>query len=81
MTAYDVAVTDDVLGPIPCPTTTLAPGESMICTAPTQPAIAGQQTNLATVIAAPTLGEPPAAMAEGRAYNFGRTRPPLGSGW
>jgi hypothetical protein len=69
--AYDVAVVDDVLGPIPCPKPTLAPGESMICTAPTQLAIAGQQTNLAILIAAVAQDGPTVMLGTSRLYNFG----------
>ncbi len=42
-------LTDDRLGPIPCPATTLAPGLSMTCTAGPSPAELGPYENLATV--------------------------------
>ncbi len=46
----NVALTDDKLGAITCPKTTLAIGEGMTCTA-TGIAIAGQYTNIGTVTA------------------------------
>ena len=55
-----LTVTDDVLGPIPCPVTSLAPGESMTCTAPTQFAKLGEQTNVGLVagLALPVDADP-----------------------
>src|SRR5262249_32603181 len=50
-----IAVSDDVLGAITCPGTSLAPGESMTCTA-TGTAAAGQYENNGTVTAVPTSG-------------------------
>ena len=47
VTLNPVAVTDDHVSPVTCPQTSLAPGQSMTCTA-TTPALAGQQTNTAT---------------------------------
>ncbi len=44
----DVAVTDDKLGAITCPTTSLAPTETMTCSADGT-AMEGQYANLATV--------------------------------
>jgi LPXTG-motif cell wall-anchored protein len=43
-----IALTDDVLGPVTCPATTLAPDASMTCTV-TGTAAAGQYENVATV--------------------------------
>jgi uncharacterized repeat protein (TIGR01451 family) len=45
----DLAVSDDKLGPITCPKTTLAVGEAMTCTPVTGTAVAGTVTNTATV--------------------------------
>ena len=45
----DIAVTDDKLGAIICPKTTLAVGEQMNCTAITTAAVSGTVTNIATV--------------------------------
>ncbi len=55
----DVALTDDVLGLVNCPATTLAAGASMICTAK-DVAIADQYTNIGEVTAQPlgADGEP-----------------------
>src|SRR5262249_22687176 len=50
-----IAVSDDILGAITCPGTSLAPGETMTCTA-TGVAVAGQYENNGTVTAAPTSG-------------------------
>ncbi len=51
---------DDELGVITCPRTTLAPGESMLCTSDTEIAITGQYDNVATVTGVPvdTDGNP-----------------------
>ena len=46
----DIVVIDEMLGEITCPSTTLQPGESMICTA-TGTSRAGQYSNLGTVTA------------------------------
>ena len=46
----EVTLTDDKIGAVTCPKTTLAVGESMVCTA-TGIAIAGQYTNIGTVTA------------------------------
>ncbi len=51
-TINGIALDDDVLGAILCPQTILAPGESMICEA-TDEAVAGSQTNVATVTGQP----------------------------
>ncbi len=47
-----ISVSDDEIGPIACPQTTLAAGESMTCTAVTGIALPGQYANVATVTAA-----------------------------
>jgi hypothetical protein len=60
---FNLEVLDDVLGRIPCPQTTLAPGESMICTAPRQLAIAGPQTNIATLLGSLSQDGPAAPVA------------------
>ncbi len=51
----DISVSDDKIGPIACPQTTLAAGESMTCTAVTGVVLPGQYVNVATVtgVAAP----------------------------
>jgi hypothetical protein len=51
----NVVVTDDKLGAINCPKTTLAVGESMTCTA-NGTAMAGQYSNLGTVVGTPPVG-------------------------
>jgi len=53
-----VAVTDDQGVVVSCPQTTLAPGESMTCTAAGVVA-AGQYANLGTVTGTPPMGPPP----------------------
>ena len=59
-TLIDINLVDDELGVITCPRTTLAPGESMLCTSATQIAITGQYDNVATVTGVPvdTDGNP-----------------------
>lgn len=52
-----ITVTDDQLGPIDCPKTSLDPGESMTCTA-TGTAEPGQYENLGTACGTPTGGAP-----------------------
>ncbi len=52
-----ITVGDDVLGPITCPKTSLAPGESMTCTA-TGAAEAGPYENLGTACGTPSGGQP-----------------------
>src|SRR5712691_5634037 len=44
----NVAVTDNQIGAVPCPATTLAAGTSMTCTT-TGTAVAGQYSNIGTV--------------------------------
>ena len=51
-----VVVTDDQLGTITCPATTLAVGATMTCTAPVGSAIVGQYENIATVTGTPPTG-------------------------
>ncbi len=53
----EIAVTDDQLGPISCPQTTLAAGESMTCVA-NGTAVDGQYENLGVVEAVGPEGEP-----------------------
>jgi hypothetical protein len=48
----DVSLTDDILGPITCPATTLAVGETMTCTI-TAPATGGAYVNIGTVTGQP----------------------------
>ena len=48
VTLSNVILTDNKIGTITCPKTTLAPGESMTCTK-TGTAVAGQYTNIGTV--------------------------------
>ncbi|MBU4234741.1 MAG: DUF11 domain-containing protein [Proteobacteria bacterium] len=50
-----VTVTDDKIGAITCPQTTLAVAESMTCTA-TGTAVAGQYANIGSVVASPPSG-------------------------
>jgi len=56
-TLNSIVLTDNLLGTITCPGSTLAPGTSMECTA-TGMAIAGQYENLGTVVAQPPGGLP-----------------------
>jgi uncharacterized repeat protein (TIGR01451 family) len=51
----NVAVTDDQVGAISCPLTSLAPGQAMVCTAAGIAEI-GQYANMATVVGTPPLG-------------------------
>jgi hypothetical protein len=55
VTLNGVAVTDDKVGAITCPSTTLAAGASMTCTK-TGTAVAGQYTNIGTVTGTPVVG-------------------------
>ena len=57
VTLTGVAVTDDQLGAITCPKSTLAAGESMQCTA-NGTAVAGQYANLGSVTGTPPVGPP-----------------------
>ena len=57
VTLTDVVVTDDQGVVVSCPSTTLEPGVSMICTG-TGTAIAGQYANLGSVTGTPPVGEP-----------------------
>jgi len=52
ITLTDVAITDDQIGAISCPESSLAPGASMICTA-SGTATEGQYANLGTVVGTP----------------------------
>jgi uncharacterized repeat protein (TIGR01451 family) len=54
----NISVTDDKLGPITCPATELAVGESMTCSA-TGSAVVGQYENIGTVTAEPVGGGTP----------------------
>ncbi|RTZ94981.1 MAG: hypothetical protein DSY90_14575, partial [Deltaproteobacteria bacterium] len=56
VTLTSVTVTDDKLGAVSCPSTTLAAGATMTCTA-SGTAQAGQYTNTASVVATPPAGE------------------------
>ncbi len=58
-----VAVSDNVLGPISCPQSTLAPGVSETCTK-AQTAAAGQHVNMATVTGQPVGADGTAVGAE-----------------
>ena len=55
VTLNAIEVTDNVLGPITCPKTSLAPNQSQTCMA-TATARAGAQTNMGTVTADPVDG-------------------------
>jgi uncharacterized repeat protein (TIGR01451 family) len=55
VTLTNVTLTDNKIGAITCPKTTLAPGESMTCTK-TGTAVAGQYMNIGTVTGTPPLG-------------------------
>lgn len=55
-TVAQIALSDDQLGTISCPSTTLGPGESMDCSEPTGTAVAGLYANVATVRANPVQG-------------------------
>ncbi len=52
-----VSLTDDILGPVLCPVITLAVGANMTCIK-TGIAIAGQYTNIGTVVGTPPSGPP-----------------------
>jgi hypothetical protein len=56
VTLSNITVTDDILGAISCPTTTLGVGESMTCTA-SGTAAAGQYANIGTVTGRPPVGQ------------------------
>ncbi len=66
----NVAVSDDKIGAIACPQTTLAAAESMTCSA-TGTAVEGQYGNLATVVASPPKGE--AVTDTDASHYFGKT--------
>jgi hypothetical protein len=70
----DVEVVDDVLGPVPCPATDLAPGASMDCELDTT-AVAGQQEHngsvTANVVPATVGGPSPQLSAADPANYFG----------
>jgi len=53
LTLINITLVDDQIGTIPCPKTTLVPGESMTCTAAPQVARAGQYANTAVVTGQP----------------------------
>ncbi len=53
----EISVSDDEIGPIACPQTTLAAGESMTCAAVTGVALPGQYANVATVTGLTPLDE------------------------
>jgi len=53
LTLVDITLVDDQLGPITCPKTTLAPGESMVCTSAPQVARPGLYANIAVVTGQP----------------------------
>ena len=55
VTLTNVAVTDNKIGAIACPATTLAAGDSMTCTA-MGTAVAGQYTNIGSVTGKPPVG-------------------------
>ena len=57
VTLNSVSVTDNAGLTVTCPKTTLAPGESMTCTASTA-ALAGLHTNIATASGTPESGSP-----------------------
>jgi hypothetical protein len=77
-----LAVVDDVLGSVPCPRTSLDPGESMTCVAPPQVAIAGQHTNIGTVLGLPmTDGQgqvAPLAVDPANYFADSKTQPLIG---
>ncbi len=55
VTLTNVTLTDDKVGAVGCPQTTLAPGANMSCTK-TGTAVAGQYTNMGTVTGTPPVG-------------------------
>jgi hypothetical protein len=71
-----VAVTDNKVGPITCPSTTLAAGASMTCTK-TGTAVAGQYTNIGTVTGMPAVG--PSITASNPDNYFGQASCPSGT--
>ncbi len=72
-----VSLVDDRLGTITCPASTLAPGATMVCTAPytttAADVAAGAVVNTAVVTAVPAVGAPVAAATE--AYMIFRPAP------
>ena len=53
LTLNHIVLVDGDIGTVPCPRTTLAPGEAMTCASSAYPAISGQYTNVATVTGQP----------------------------
>ena len=71
----NISVVDDILGPVVCPDTTLAAGDSMFCSLDS-PSVAGQQMHTGTVTAdvvtsAPVAGAQVSATASDLAHYFG----------
>jgi hypothetical protein len=74
VTLTGVRVTDDRVGAISCPRTTLQPGESMTCTA-AGVATACQYTNTATAVGTPPSG--PDVAAQDSSFYFGEVNPAI----
>ena len=70
----NVRVTDDRVGAISCPRTTLQPGESMTCAA-SGVAIACQYTNTGTAVGTPPSG--PGLTAQDLSFYFGEIHPDI----
>lgn len=73
----DVRVLDDVLGEVPCPTTTLQPGESTVCAAPPQVAAPGLHRNVAVASALATGNRLVRALASPGHYTARRNQPAI----
>ena len=73
-TLTDISVTDDILGAITCPATSLDPGASMTCTA-TGVAAAGQYANVGSVIG---FGDVDNVTDSDPSHYFGNPPPPPG---
>ena len=70
-----ITLVDDRIGTIACPKPSLGPGESMLCTTATQPAVAGPHVNTATATATTTDGDPATAVDQA---NYNNTLPVTG---
>jgi hypothetical protein len=71
-----ITLVDDRIGAIACPKPSLGPGESMLCTTATQPAVEGPHVNTATARATTTDGD--ATTAVDQAY-YNNTLPVTGA--
>jgi hypothetical protein len=67
VTLDDIALSDDQLGAVQCPKSTLVAGESMTCTA-ADTAVAGQYVNVGTVTGSPLPGGPDVTASDSAHY-------------